>query len=217
MDGNTKLRLPKLDTAYEHYTTKCRTLREVVTERRLLNLHGTFYEIPRPTAGGRRRMKPITTHGRHITDFASWRGMLVLCGVDNDSSPNEHIRRASDGTALWLGEIDDIWQMGEPRGYGGPWKNSPIKAGIPSDPYLMAGYDHKELTISHNFDKPLTFIIEVDFLGNNSWFPYRALRVPPRSIFSYIFPRGFQAHWVRIRTNHDTTATAQFNYGPLHQ
>ena len=53
-----------------------RGIREVVTERNLMNIHGTFYEMPRPESGGLAKIRPITTHNRSIFDFASWRGLL---------------------------------------------------------------------------------------------------------------------------------------------
>ena len=40
-----------------------------------------LHEVPRDNSGGRRKIQPIATHGKRITDFASWRGLLVLTGV----------------------------------------------------------------------------------------------------------------------------------------
>ena len=48
-----------------------------------------------------------------------------------------------------FGAIDDLWEMGKPVGHGGRWKNSAVKAGVPSDPYLIGYYDKKSLEISH--------------------------------------------------------------------
>ncbi|HKL21509.1 MAG TPA: hypothetical protein VJ904_06865, partial [Tichowtungia sp.] len=67
--GSGRLRLPRLDPAYdaEFPSGWARGFREVVTERILLNCHGTFYEIPLSNSGGRYRMRPISTHGKRIT------------------------------------------------------------------------------------------------------------------------------------------------------
>ena len=46
----------------------------------MMNIHGTFYEMPRDDSGGLAKIRPIATHNRRIFDFASWRGMLVLSG-----------------------------------------------------------------------------------------------------------------------------------------
>ena len=53
-----------------------------------------------------------------------------------------HIVRSADGqAALWLGVSDDLWQAGKPRGSGGPWKDTPVLANVPSDPFLITGFD----------------------------------------------------------------------------
>ncbi len=217
MDKNTKLRLPKLNKLYDSPFGSgwARGFRESVTERMMLNCHGTFYEIPRENSGGLRHLKPLATHGKRITDFASWRGLFVLTGVCNDTAnKNNHVYRSDSGNAaLWMGEVDDVWRMGEPRGIGGPWKNSPVTAGQPSDAYLMYGYDRKELTLSHTANKTVTFTIEVDFLGSNKWSIYKRITVPANKTITHLFPTGFSAHWVRIKSNIATSATAQFIYG----
>ena len=65
-------------------TTGVRGVREVVSERYLAHIHGTFYEIPRletKTVPDFRRMKPVASHRARIADFATWRGLLVLAGT----------------------------------------------------------------------------------------------------------------------------------------
>jgi hypothetical protein len=208
-----RYRLPKTDPAYDKAfpTGWPRTLREVVTERFLLNAHGTFYEIPRASAGGVKRMRPIATHRKAITDFCSWRGLLVMTGVKRGATESEHLVRGA-GTALWVGDVDDLWKFGAPVGEGGPWQDSAVKAGEPSDPYLMTGYDRKHLTLTHQSDKPVTFTVEVDFLGDDSWNEYGRFTVIPKEKADLDFPSGFSAHWVRVKADADTRATAHFIY-----
>ena len=58
--------------------------------------------------------------------------------MTDSATQTDTVVKNNDGTdALWLGEVDDIWRMGEPRGIGGPWVESTISAGAASDPYLM--------------------------------------------------------------------------------
>ena len=215
-DGSDRLRLPRLHHLYDgpFGSGWARGFRETVTERSMLNCHGTFYEIPRDSSGGRRRMRPLATHVKRITDFASWRGLFVLTGVRNDATATNHVYRTDAGdAALWLGEIDDVWRMGEPRGVGGPWKDMAVTAGTPSDAYLMYGYDRKALTLSHRHGLSVTFTIEVDFLGNNTWSTYDTITVPAGESVTHLFPTGYQAHWVRVTSDVTTTASAQFVYG----
>jgi hypothetical protein len=215
--NTSKLRLPKTDPLYDEEFSSgwARGFREAVTERLLLNCHGTFYEVPRDNSGGRRKLQPISTHGKRITDFASWRGLLVLTGVLNSAPESDSLIKSADGAALWLGEIDDIWRMGEPRGTGGPWMKTAIIADTPSDPYLMYGYRSKSLELSHESPSPVTITVEVDFLADDSWSTYQTFTVQPGQTFTHNFPDTFQAHWVRLKADTSTTATAHFSYGPV--
>jgi len=97
---------------------------------------------------------------------------------------------------------------------GGPWKNSAVTAGVASDPYLMFGYERKELELSHSHHAPVTFTIEVDFAANNAWHRYSQFTVAPAQTLRHVFPDGYSAHWVRVKSDTTTTATAQFTYGP---
>lgn len=190
-----------------------RQLREVVTERSLLNAGGTFYLIPRDSAYGALRMKPIASHNKYVTDFCSWRGLLVLAGNLSGAKADGHFFPAPDGkTGLWFGDVDDLWKFGKPTGHGGPWLNSAAKSHEPSDPYLMAGYDRKTLTLSHDAPTPVKFTIEVDVVGDRTWHLYQTIEVPPGKTVTHEFPAGYSAQWVRLKADTACRATAQFDY-----
>lgn len=214
--GDTNYRLPKGNVAFDTATASGwrRGKREVVTERSIMNLHGTIYELPRDfEGGGIRRIRPITTHNLDIFDFASWRGMLVISGVKQGGADDGHYVESDDGkVGLWFGNVDDLWTFGPPRGEGGPWKQATVSAGVPSDPYLMTGYNRKSLALSHTSTNPVVFTIEVDFLGNGQWEPYTSLVAPSGETLTHVFEDGYSAHWVRLITDTDTTATARFTY-----
>jgi hypothetical protein len=217
IDGNkNRWRLPKGDPAFDHPGPLglSRVCREVCTERDLLNVHGTFYELPAENAGGFSKIRPIASHRFRISDFVSYRGLLVLSGV-SASAPeeNEHLIRSNDGAcALWAGVVDDLWKAGKPRGIGGPWKDSPVNASVPSDPYLMTGYDRKKLTCSHTSDQTIRFTLQVDFTGQGDWTDYQEFNIPPGQEMVYEFPEAFSAYWARLISDQPTTATALFEY-----
>ncbi len=136
-----------------------------------------------------------------------------MTGVAADAPAGEHIVRSSDGKcALWVGTVDDLWKLGKPRGVGGPWKDSAVKAGVPSDPYLMTGYDRKRVTLSHQHTESVKFTIEVDVTGNGGWSRYGAFDVMAGKPLDHVFPDAFSAYWVRIVSDQDATATARFVY-----
>ena len=208
-DNGRRFRLPLSSSL-----TDGRVDREVCTERDLFNCGGIFYELPAENAGGFAKIRPIATHNRRIHDYASWRGMLVVTGFDPDyAGGNPHVIRSEDGRcAVWAGAVDDLWQFGKPAGHGGPWMNTPVTAGVPSDPYLMNGFDAKTLTLSHEGPGAVAFRVEVDISGNGDWCPYQTFKVSSNKPTAHRFPGAFHAYWVRLIALRDTVATAQFVY-----
>ena len=69
---------------------------------------------------------------------------------------------------LWFGKTDDLWGFGKPAGWGGPWWETPVQAGVPSDPFLMTGFEHKCLHVAHDAGAA-TFTVEVDVTGTGTW------------------------------------------------
>ncbi|MBN1853248.1 MAG: hypothetical protein JW829_11010 [Pirellulales bacterium] len=214
-DGN-RWRLPKGDCAFDRdgILGPERIAREVVTERDLFNCHGTFYELPARNAGGFAKIRPICSHQRRIKDFCSYRGLLILSGVDaNAPMDNEHIIHSDDGkVALWAGAVDDLWKFGKPVGTGGPWKDTFVQANRPSDPYLMTGYDQKILHLATAFPSPMTVHAEVDITGSGHWLRYRSFTISADRPICYEFPRAFQAYWIRLISAKDAVVTGWLEY-----
>jgi len=94
----------------------------------------------------------------------------------------------------------------------GAWHNASVRAGIPSDPCLVTGYDNKKLILSHSSREPVTFRVQADFTGAENWVDYTTLTVSPGKTLTYQFPDAFGAYWLRIVADKDTTATATFMY-----
>lgn len=210
-DGE-RYRLPKGNAAYDRPFAAGwpRCVRECVSERYLVNAHGTFYEMPRDK--GLPLIKPVCTHNRQVMDFCTWRGLMVLSGVRASAAPDGHVFRSADGrVALWFGHIDDLWQLGKPVGKGGPWLETPATPDKPSDPYLMTGYDRKRLELSHDGEGEVLFQVEVD-TDHHGWHPYQAIRVPAGQTVTHAFPEGYSAHWVRFRVDRPCRATAMLTY-----
>lgn len=215
-DSNRRWRLPLGDPKYTSITNngELRICREVATERDLFSCMGTFYELPAENADGYAKMRPISTHNYRINDYASYRGMLVLTGITPEEGKNNpHIVVSDDKkAAVWVGVIDDLWKMGKPVGTGGPWMDSDVKAGMASDPYLMAYYDKKEMTLWHKGGKNVTIKVEVDPTGNGNWMEYASYTVKPGDKYKHTFPEGFQARWIRFISDTDSNISACLEY-----
>lgn len=215
-DQGRRWRLPMGDEAYTDLTNNAvlRIDREVATERDLFNCHGTFYELPAENADGFAKIRPIASHNLRIHDYASYRGMLVMTGIDPATAEsNSHIIRSEDGkAAVWAGVIDDLWKLGKPTGKGGPWKDTSVRAGEQSDPYLIGFYDKRTLSLSHDSTEPVTFLLEVEPVGHGPWMTYQEITVPPGKSVEHSFPDSFQARWIRFKTNKSCVATAWLEY-----
>lgn len=213
-DAGRRWRLPRGSDAYEAGGTfgLYRVDREVATERDMFNAAGIFYELPAENAGGFAGVRPVATHNRMIHDFCSFAGLLVLSGVADDApTSNPHIIRSDDGrAALWVGAVDDAWKLGKARGAGGPWKETPVRAGEVSDPYLMTGFDRKRLDLSA--DAATTITAELDVTGRGHWVPWREFTLAAEDGVEYKFPAGLEAYWIRLTSAADCQVTAVLRY-----
>lgn len=214
--NHTVLRLPKGNPAFDQPFSygQPRMHRELESERMMANIHGTFYEVPFWIVGQPAlysKMRPVSSHTKQISDFTTWNGLLVMGGLKQGAQSSEHVYLSKDGGAsLWLGGIDDLWKLGKPVGEGGPWKNTKVKAGELSDPYLMTGYDQKTLTLSA--DKNCKITAEIDFDHWTGFHPYKTFDLKAGEEMRFLFPKGFSAHWIRFRSSEDTRATAWLVY-----
>ena len=215
--------LPKASHSWDHaWNTEWMRIRHAQTERLLMDIHGMFYDLPPFAYEGKIwGIRPICSHLRIVPDFCYWRGLFVMAGnqIDHDQGQPQ--------SGLWFGNIDDLWSLGKPSGWGGPWWQTSVKSGQTSDPFLMTGFDKKVVHLSHDQTKSVNFAIEVDFLGNGSWRTYKIVEVSgsprthrgvlglPSEGQGYVhheFPDGFSAHWVRVTVDTDCIATAYFMY-----
>jgi len=200
--------LPKASHSWDHtWNTEWMRIRHAQTERYLMDIHGMFYDLPPFAYEGKVwGVRPICTHLRIVPDFCYWRGLFVMAGdqIDHDQGQPQ--------SGLWFGNIDDLWNMGKPSGWGGPWWETPVKAGATSDPFLMTGFDKKVVHFTQDSDEAVEFSIEVDFLGDGTWKKYKAFTVPAKGYVHHEFPDGFSAHWVRVSVDKDCRATAYFMY-----
>jgi hypothetical protein len=209
-DATGTYRLPKTSAVYDKPFTAGwpRGKREVESERYMLNVHGTLYEVGRES--GFAAIRPVTTHKKKIVDFCTWRGLLVISGTKSNASADGHYFTNDDkSTGLWFGAIDDLWKLGKPVGEGGLWKDVSVAAAETSLPFLMTGYDRKHLTLSSDKDTEFTLEVDVDHRGFHQ---FKKIKVPAGKSIEYDFPEGFNAHWIKVTSDKACKATVWMKY-----
>lgn len=203
-----RYRLPKGSNSYDHaWNTEWMRIREVQSERFIMDVFGIFYELPMMTYGGFVwGIKPISYHLRLIPDFCFWRGLFVMASDQTDHGVGQ------PQSGLLFQNIDDLWRYGKPTGSGAVWQNDTLQAGDTSDPFLMTGFDKKTVHLRNNAKKDVEITILVDFLGNEEWNIFKKINVKGNGYDFYTFPDGYSAHWVKLKVDKESVVTAQFVY-----
>jgi hypothetical protein len=194
------------DASHGWYTEWPR-IREITGGRWLLDMHGMFFDFP-PTfsTSNSAGIKPIGSHLRYVPDFCGWNGRLVLASDETSIQGNPLAGQPQSN--LWFGSYEDLQSWGPASGYGGPWLKDEVKAGVPSDPFLVAGFDRRLLHLKVGPDSPVDFALQIDQEGNGSWTEYETLHVDPDGYLAYGFPLDFSAVWLRLVPSRDCVATA---------
>ena len=68
------------------------------------------------------------------------------------------------------------------------------------------------MKLSHKSDFPVTFVIEANPIGHGPWMIYKTVTVKPGEVWEHEFPADFDARWIRLSGDKDTTATAWLIY-----
>ena len=116
-------------------------------------------------------VRPIATHNRDIDDYGSWRGLMVMSAATGRPAVERAPARPANAAtgALWARRLRRPLGARQARGEGGPWKDTSVRAGEPSDPYLMTGFSDKTLRVSHDGPASLHVRVEIDLTGTGLW------------------------------------------------
>ncbi|MGQ9771287.1 MAG: hypothetical protein ACUVQG_12105 [Thermogutta sp.] len=206
-------RLPKgshtFDPRHGWYTEWPR-IREISPGRLMLCMHGQMFDFPTgfsaQASGG---IRPICTHLRYIPDLCHWNGRVVLGADDASMMQNPMCGQAQSN--LWFGDAEDLRHFGPATGWGGVWMDDAVMKDVPSDPFLIAGYQQRVLHLVQQSDQSVTFYLEVDRAGDGNWSPLLEIEIPPGEYRPVVIPDQITAEWLRVRTSSDCRATAYFH------
>ncbi len=216
--GWTFYRLPKGSHSYDGahgWNTEWPRIREIGEEDYLMTMHGTFWRFPKNfTPQSSAGIVPRSNYLKVIGDFAKW-GDRIVFGCDdtagseflNKRKAKGHIAAPQSQSNLWFVEPEKIDQLGPAIGRGAVWHKEPVKAGVPSDPYLFGGYDHRGLHLAT--DKKTIITMEVDEKGNGAWKKVREVEAEGYQFIS--FKSEDEGVWIRLTSSVELgDATAAF-------
>ncbi|MCS7304805.1 MAG: hypothetical protein NZ602_06835 [Thermoguttaceae bacterium] len=143
-------RLPKASQSYDHaWCTEWPRIRPIGPDLMLLDMHGLYYKMsPELRPGQMAGLHPYAAHLKMTPDFCIWQDRLVLAGNENSSMNHRHRTGGQPQSNLWFGTLEEIGRWGRPSGWGGPWLDDLVGPDTPSDPFLVAGFDHRCLHLA---------------------------------------------------------------------
>ncbi len=215
-DGRwSTFRLPKASHAFDHrhgWYTEWPRIREYAPDHLMMIMHASMFEFPKTFASANTAgIRPLATHLRYVPDVTHWQGKILLAGDEAAMMENPMCGQAQSN--LWFGTLDQIRRFGPPAGWGGVWRDDPVEAGVPSDPFLFAGYEQRVLYLKHDADQSVTFTVEIDEHGDGHWRTLREIKIPASSPHAHwIVPPPTAGEWVRLTADRNCTATAYFHY-----
>ena len=121
--------LPKGDACYDRPFAAGwpHGIRECVSERYLMNIHGTFYE--KPHEDGVWKVEPDLAATGRSSISAHGGGCWSSAAPKPDARPDRMLPQPPTVPGLWCGGIDDLWKFGKPVGRGGPWCHTAVTTG----------------------------------------------------------------------------------------
>jgi hypothetical protein len=220
-------RLPKASHSYDGahgWNTEWPRIRDVGTKTRsdyLMTMHGMFWRFPegfsRLNCGG---IRPRSAYLKVIGDFARWRSRLVF-GCDdaakreflNKRTVKGHIRGPGQSNSnLWFTDLETPDNLGPTTAEGGVWLREWMDAGIPSEPFLFAGWSARSCWIQNEGDSTVNFSFETDRRGNGQWDELKRVNVQGKGTALVGFPANESAEWIRVIPHRSTFGTVHFSF-----
>ncbi len=220
-------RLPKASHSYDGahgWNTEWPRIRDVGGQRNrdyLMTMHGMFWHFPenfsKVNSGG---IRPRSAYLKVIGDFTRWRGQLVF-GCD-DSAQREFLNKrkvkgnihgpGQSNSNLWFIDLDMPDRLGPTTAEGGIWLSEQMDAGIPSEPFLFAGWSERCCWIHNESDSIVNFSFETDRRGNGRWVELKRVNVQGKGSALVEFSEKETGEWIRVIPHRSARGTVYFSY-----
>lgn len=215
-------RLPKSSHSYDGahgWNTEWPRIRDIGEPDLLMTMHGMFWKFPRSFRSGQSSgIRPRSSYLKVVGDFCRWQDQVVL-GCDDTAKSEFLNKRSAKGVIaapqsqsnLWFVAPKDLNEFGPAIGRGAVWLRDDVAKDISSEPFLFGGFDHRSLLLTHETDKPLMLILEIDRAGTNDWQEWKVVKLSAAGFQFVDLADAPQAEWIRLRPQSDARAlTALF-------
>lgn len=199
-----KYRLPLASWSQFHrYQQEWMRLRQVSTERMVLDLHGTWYDVSPYLAGaatvalgGLPRIRALSRHYNTYPDFCIFDGMLALAYNGSTPQGTEFPDAGQPQAGIIFRDIEDITRGAKPDGKGWWFKAEAVSNGTESDRMVVRGYDR----IGCQFVNGTATPIDVDVKVYESSITYveRTVTVPANGGTHFEYSSGFGADFISL-------------------
>ncbi len=220
-------RLPKSSHTYDGahgWYTEWPRIRDVGTKKNrdyLMTMHGMFWRFPekfsRDNSGG---IRPRSSYLKVIGDYTRWQGQLVFGCDDSGQGQTLNTRKVKgkisgpgqSNSNLWFTHLDMPDRLGPTTAEGGVWLKEKMPAGIPSEPFLLAGWSLRCCWIQNESDSIVNFLFETDRRGKGQWQEMKRINVPAKGSALVEFSGNESSEWVRVIPHKTARGTVHFSY-----
>jgi hypothetical protein len=168
----------------------------------LLRIAGTFFLVELGADSAVPSVLPLSHSPEPIRDFCQYRDQIVLAG----GSAGQSLLRLVSQTELALGP--------KPHGQATLWRKTALAEGFLSEPVATAGYARRTLHFTNHTQESHLVDIEVDPTGKGQFHGLVRVEVPPLAYLQHIFPAGYSAKWIRVKSIETGNLTAELTCEP---
>jgi hypothetical protein len=181
-------------------------IREIGLGKWLVQAWGNFYLLQPPVGNSAApRIRALSGGGDLLQDVCAWQGKIVLAGGQDD------IASGSPQSLLEFTTLEKLAAGPKVMGKATFWRKSSMLANQVSDPLLIQGFDKKTLHLNNDSDQPIQIDLEIDATGTDQFAVLYRVELAPRAYVPYVFPQGYSASWLRLRTLGNGVVTGEIS------
>jgi hypothetical protein len=212
-----KFRLPYNTESWKPYwNQEWMRLRQIESERFLLDAFGVWYELSQATDQGLNatvttampRLSALGSHARIVPDFCVFDGALVL-GGNHGSGVHGAWEAGQAAGGLEFTSIDELAAR-RPTGHGYWWRDTPVAALTESEPMLARGFGQACLNLV-NDGATATTVTVYGWLHEKK-VALTTVELAAGAAAHYESPQGYRCDWFSVKSSAATTMTARVDY-----